>query len=136
MIRSARFKRIPITRGAAVGNNPRFMKRRVVGLATTVVVSGGLGLAAVGLAATAQAFDGPHQWCPGQSMSPTKGGPGNEIAWDMHVCHTWYRIGGYATGNVGSTYGVPTDIWDGDNPPAPPPPKCNAPGLPPCGLFP
>jgi hypothetical protein len=112
------------------------MKRLSVRLATTALVSGGLGLAGLGFAGTAQAFDGPHQWCPGQSMSPTQGGPGGEIVWDTNVCHTWYRIGGYATGNVGSRGGVPTDIWDGPNPPAPPPPQCNAPGLPPCSLFP
>jgi hypothetical protein len=66
MKRSARFKRIPSTREAAVENNPGFMKRLVVGLATTVAVSGGLGLASLGLAGTAQAFDRPHRWCPGK----------------------------------------------------------------------
>jgi hypothetical protein len=131
---TSRFKRIPSTGMAAMGDDPRFMKRLSVRLATTAVVSGGLGLAGLALAGPAAAFDGPHQWCPGQSLT-ANGGPG-PVAWDMNVCHTWYRIGGYATGNVSTTYGVPTDIWDGPNPPAPPPPQCNAPGLPPCSLFP
>jgi hypothetical protein len=103
------------------------MKLGIVGLATTVLVSGGLGLAGLGLAAgTAQAEPGgPHRWCPGQSMEwPT--GPFNQVAWDMSVCHTWWTVG-YGQGNVASNYGptppgVPS-IWDGDDPPAPAPPQ-------------
>ena len=113
------------------------MKRTVIrGLATTLLLSGGLGLAGLGLAGTAQADYGPHQWCPGQSMAPGQGGPGNEILWDMNVCHTWYQVG-YAQGNVANRYSSnPTSIWDGDNPPVPPPPQCGAPGQIPCGLLP
>jgi hypothetical protein len=40
------------------------MKRLIVGLATSVLVSGGLGLAGLG-AGTAQAYTGPFRWCPG-----------------------------------------------------------------------
>ena len=115
------------------------MRREIVGLATTLLVSGGLGLAGFGLAAgTAQAWSGdnggPYQWCPGQTMNlPT--GPGPTWVWDMHVCHTWYRVG-YALGNVPSNYGAPSYIWDGDNPPPPPPPQCGPPTLIPCSLFP
>jgi hypothetical protein len=134
MDRSAGFKRIPSTRSAVAEDNPGFMERLIVGVATTVVVSGGLGLAGLALAGTAHADDGPHQWCPGQSMRPGVG-PGSEIVWDMHVCHTWYRVG-YAQGNVANIAGTPTTVWDGPNPPTPPAPQCNAPGRPPCGLFP
>ncbi len=113
------------------------MKRVIVGLATTASVSGGLGLAGLGLAAgTAQAYSGPHQWCPGQSMNwPT--GPWNQVDWDMNVCHTWWVVG-FEQGNVPKNYGDhgPSNIWDGDNPPAPPPPQCNAPGYPRAGCSP
>ena len=81
MNRVSRFTRIASTREAAVEDNRRFMKRLIVGLATTVLVSGGLGLAALGLGAgTAQALpDGPYTWCPGQPRNahmPPGGQPG------------------------------------------------------------
>jgi hypothetical protein len=112
------------------------MKRTfVAGLASAVVLSGGL----IGLglgAGTAHAEDGPHRWCPGQSMEwPT--GPWGQVDWDMTVCHTWWGVG-YQQGNLPLNYGdhEPSDVWEGDNPPPPPPPQCNAPGTPPCWLFP
>jgi hypothetical protein len=126
------FKRLPSARGAAMGNNPSFMKRLIAGLATTAAVSGGLGLAGLGLAGTAQADPaadwgyGPHQWCPGQSMQLPQG-PGDQYSWGMHVCHTWYRVH-YGDGNVRDRYGTPSDAWDGPNPP-PPPPAVPAPPL-------
>ncbi|PXW99578.1 hypothetical protein [Mycolicibacterium moriokaense] len=94
------------------------LRREIVGLATTVLVSGGLGLAGLGLAAgTAQAdtSSSPHQWCPGDSMNfPT--GPGNLKVWDMSVCHTWYFVrSGF--GNVQVSGGIRSDVWDGENPP-------------------
>ena len=60
---------------------------------TTMLVSGGLGLAGLGLTAgTAQAdTSSPHQWCPGQSMQHPDG-PGPGVLWDMTVCHTWYYV--------------------------------------------
>jgi len=134
MNRPARFQRLPSAHGAAVGNNPRFMKRLIVGLATTAAVSGGLGLTGLGLAGTAQADYGPHQWCPGQSVNYLNGkgpafelSPGEWIVWDMHVCHTWYDTGNYRTGNVLNYMGDPTSIWDGPNPPPPAPPPAPPP---------
>jgi hypothetical protein len=115
------------------------MKRVIVGLATTVLVSGGLGLAGLGLGAgTAQAVCspgaavvngmcyGPNHWCPGQSLYVSQGGPNRDVNWDMSVCHTWYWVAD-GDGNVSP------QVWDGDNPPppaAPPPPAPPAP-LPP-----
>jgi hypothetical protein len=100
-------------------NTTHTLRRGIVGLATIVLVSGGLGLAGLGLAAgTAQADNlGPFQWCPGQSMDkPT--GPGHDIAWDWSVCHTWYTVD-YGKGNVSHSYdiGGPSSYWDGDDPP-------------------
>jgi hypothetical protein len=123
MNRTLRFTRIPSRRGAAEGNNPRFMKRVIVGLATTVLVSGGLGLAALGPASgTAQADTGvPHQWCPGDS-DPTA--PTRVYNWDWNVCHTYYWVKS-GQGNVpfeGDLHG--SILWDGDNPPADSYPGC------------
>ena len=77
-------------------------------LAATVLVSGVLGLAGLGLAAgTAQAAPrGPYQWCPGQPL------PATDVNWDMSVCHTWYRVDSGFQANVGSF------VYEGDRPPA------------------
>jgi hypothetical protein len=66
--------------------NGQAMKRRIAGLATTAVLSAGLGLAGLGLAAgTAQAepdrFPAYH-WCPGDDWHPEWGDN-----WDGGVCH-------------------------------------------------
>jgi hypothetical protein len=67
------------------------MKRLVIGLATSVLVSGGLGLAGLGPAAPfAQAAPCPAlqactTWCPGQP-DPA----GRPIPWDRGVCHDYY----------------------------------------------
>jgi hypothetical protein len=56
----------------------------------------------------------------------------------MNVCHTWYFVA-YGQGNVANNYGAPPgvpNVWDGDNPPAPPPPQCGVPGKLPCSFFP
>ena len=84
MNRMWRFASLPSSRGT----NLRSMKRGIVALATTVLVSGGLGLAALGVAAgTAQAQPGfapLATWCPGQSV------PGYPaVVWDMNVCHDY-----------------------------------------------
>jgi len=96
---------------AAVKENPR-MRRRIVRLATTVLVSGGLGLAGLGLGAgTAQAIGGPYQWCPGKSMWISGNHVTNPVVWDESVCHTYYMVD-FGKGNVAQ------NVWDGPNPPA------------------
>jgi|SRR5271156_749899 len=87
-------------------NTSDTLRRGIVGLATTVVVSGGVGLAGLGLGAgTAQARPNPacndlypcYTWCPGEplprSVHTNAGGteqPGPPVVWDMSVCHDWY----------------------------------------------
>lgn len=92
------------------------MRRVMVGLATAVMVSAGLGPAGLGLGAgTAYALTGPFQWCPGQPL------PAWGLVWDMSVCHSYYKVG-YGQGNVDNSVGYPPgspNIWDGDNPPPP-----------------
>lgn len=91
------------------------MMRRIVRLATAALVAGGLGVAGVGLAAgTANADGGPHRWCPGEPLPPTGNHVTNPVIWDNNICHTYYYVY-FGQGNVAQ------NIWDGDNPPAPPP---------------
>jgi hypothetical protein len=116
MNRTLRSTRIPSTREAAEEDDPRFMKRVIVRLATAVLVSGGLGLAGLGLGAgTAQADTGvPHQWCPGDSDSTA---PTPAYNWDWNVCHTYYWT---KTGQGNVPYRGDlrySNLWDGDNPP-------------------
>jgi hypothetical protein len=91
--------------------------KRTVGLATTVLVTGGLGMAAWGLAAgTAEAVPGPmlmYHWCPGEHWDPTWG-----WNWDWTVCHDDHHRD-IDDGNHDR------DWWGGPPPPAawaPPPP--------------
>jgi hypothetical protein len=108
---------------------------RVSRFATTVLVSGGLGLAGLGLAAgTALALppgapaplgswpgcpednpSGPCRWCPGDPPVQTGNLRVNPVVWDNNVCHTyWYVYHGQ--GNVAQ------NIFEGEAPPPPPPP--------------
>jgi hypothetical protein len=96
---------------------------RISRLAMTVLVSGGLGLAGLGLAAgTAQADTGvPHQWCPGDSdpMAPAR-----VYNWDWNVCHNYYWVKS-RQGNVPYRGDLRySNLWDGDNPPADSNPGC------------
>jgi len=94
------------------------LRRRIGGLATAMLVSGGLGLACLGAGSGAALAipSSPHHWCPGDSMNPPTG-PGADKVWDMSICHTWYFVKeGY--GNVQTRYGtVSGNVFDGDNPP-------------------
>jgi hypothetical protein len=114
-------------------NATHTLRRGIVALTTAVLVSGGMGLAALGPGVgTAQAIGGPYHWCPGQPMQNPWYPAGRDLAWDRRICHTWYYVH-YHQGNVPYTDGTPSDIWDGDNPPAPPPPNC---GPFPCAIIP
>jgi hypothetical protein len=99
------------------------MKRLIVGLATIVVVSGGVGLAGLGLAGTAQAAPGPaplshFTWCPGHP-DPNDHSPAGPVSlmqqagWDLTVCHDYYYQ---------NRHGLYTDIVEGDIPAPPLPP--------------
>jgi hypothetical protein len=134
MNRTSRFTHIPSTREAAVENDPRFVKRLIVGLATTVLVSGGVA-GVVGMSAgTAQAdtgddhcstrsgcYKGPgDRWCPGDYVWPGLVATG----WDLSVCHVYHEQ--CPPGYYG---GCPDNIVEG-----PPPPY--VPGLPFCPIPP
>ena len=109
---------------------------RISRLATTVLVSGSLGLAGFGLAAgTAQADPFGHvggncpsghtcgQWCPGESRTGLEG-----VKWDWSVCHNYVIL---SQGIVDVDTGAVVYAWPhgpiAPAKPAPPPP----PGPPP-----
>jgi hypothetical protein len=135
--RTSRFTRIPTKRLAVEGNNPGAMKRLIVGLATTVLVSGGLGLAGLGLVeGTAQAAPVFTQ-CPGDTaftLDPQDMQKLAELPGGLSVCQRWYYD---AEGNVVAGVpgpGKPPPSTPGDRGvPVPPPLMC---GPVPCGLFP
>lgn len=132
----------------------RSMKHRSAGLATTLVLSGGLGLAGLGLGGgVAQATPGPvpnGTWCPGQGQPlpaavqetqwvdwdicqnywcPGEKLPFADLAWDMSVCHVFHTVP-VGHGNVNSF------TWADSPPPPPPPPPPSPPPPPgPCNLF-
>jgi hypothetical protein len=116
MNRSSQSRRRPGPRG----NTVRRKKLGIAGLATTLLVSGGLGLVGLVLAAgTALAEPGfaqshgpvpdkargPYQWCPGQRL------PADDVVWDMSVCHTWYWVDYGFQANRGQF------VYEGDTPP-------------------
>lgn len=97
------------------------MKAAIAGLAATLIMSAGLGGAALGTGiAAAQtgsgsaefhgpvpaAPRGPYQWCPGQPL------PESDVHWDMDVCHTWYWVDYGFQANRGQF------VYEGDSPPA------------------
>jgi hypothetical protein len=106
------------------------MNKKILGIATTALVSGGLGLAGLGVAAgTAQAEPGPapqYHWCPGDRWDDGWGGN-----WDWGRCHDdhfydgeyrdrdhWHG-GDYDEHWQGDQHwqgGNPGDHWQGGNP--------------------
>jgi hypothetical protein len=96
------------------------MKRLIVGLATTVLLSGGV--AGVVGAGTAQAdpdrcsttggcYKGPGmRWCPGDYVWPDLVATG----WDLSVCHVYH----YA--NLDNPNAGPNQVNEGPPPPTPP----------------
>jgi hypothetical protein len=82
--------------------------------AAGALLSGCLGLAAVGLGTGTAHADGAHHWCPGDKKTyPYVVNDGMD--WDWTVCHTWWPVN-YGWGNM-TIHGFPASVWDGDNPP-------------------
>src|ERR1700753_1575774 len=100
-------------RGICLRLQPERMKRALITA---------FGAAVVACAASGEAT------APADQREPLRGCPGNPktmpyivnplIDWDWSVCHTWYPTN-YGMGNV-TSQGLPTSIWDGDNPPIEP----------------
>jgi hypothetical protein len=108
----------PPKREAAVGNNGRCARRRIVGLATTVLatavfVAGALGMAA-GAAQAQPGFVPLDRWCPGDYVFPTL----NQMTWDWGVCHDWHFA--YYDDPTANQYKIVEGVGP---PPAPCPPS-------------
>ncbi|BBX90980.1 hypothetical protein H5U98_06990 [Mycolicibacterium boenickei] len=99
----------------------RVSQRFSVGLATTMLVAGSVGLAGVGSAQGSWPGcppdnpSGPCRWCPGDPPVQTGNLRVNPVIWDANICHTYW----YVTPGQGN---VAQNIWDGEIPPPPPPP--------------
>jgi hypothetical protein len=92
------------------------------------LLTGGVAVAGLGIGAvTAHAKPtGPHHWCPGDPMQyqtqpwlADHTGPGPAYSWDMNICHTWFWLANGNQGNVPYKGKLPSDVWDGENPPGP-----------------
>jgi hypothetical protein len=101
-------------------NTPHNVKRIIA----RAVLSGGVAAAGLGLAVGSAQADpqsqGPFQWCPGQ---PVPGDyfarvpgippmPPSLVAWDMSVCHTYWRTPA-GRGNVPWQNGGTSNFWVG-----------------------
>jgi hypothetical protein len=106
---------------------------RISRMAMTALVSGGLGVAALGLGSgTANAYTyGPFQWCPGQDLPNDPPRPEGSLVWDTSVCHTYWFDWDVRTN-------APAQYWEGENlfpTPIPPPPRPLPPDCPPWSPF-
>ena len=115
---------------------------RISRLATTMLVSGGMGLAGLSLATGNRSSRQPVQrpsygggncppgvgtcthWCPGDP--PITGGEFGAISWDWNICHDWYwnseRTVDIATNTVYPWHGAPHEAGPPPPPPQGPPP--------------
>ena len=87
-------------------------------IAAGALASAGLAIAGLGLSEGTASADvpptGPLSWCPGQELPATGNRRTNPVVWDMNVCHSYFYVY-HGQGNVAQ------NIWDGPNPPGPPP---------------
>jgi hypothetical protein len=90
-------------------------------LAGGLLVTGGLAIGGVGLAASAQAHN-PHHWCPGDPMTYPQG-PGPAYGWDVNICHTWFWVKN-GKGTVPYKGQLPSSLFDGEVPPPDSDPPC------------
>lgn len=95
-------------------------KRMLAGalLSASMAVTG-LGLStgldmSTGVAQAEVPPSGPFQWCPGDPPVETGNKRVNPVRWDESICHEYWMVY-HGQGNVAQ------NIWDGPNPPGPPP---------------
>jgi hypothetical protein len=106
--------------------NTDFALRRIV---VGALVTGGIAIAGIGLAAGTAEAQAPYHWCPGESMvfDPRvrdHTGPGPAFNWDMNICHTWYWVKG-GQGNIPYKGSLKSsNAWDGEVPPPNSDPGC------------
>ena len=89
-------------------------KRIIAGaLMSAGVAIAGMGLS-TGVAEAEVPPSGPNTWCPGDPPVPTGNIRVNPVVWDNNVCHEYWFVY-HGQGNVAK------NIWEGPNPPGPPP---------------
>jgi hypothetical protein len=66
------------------------MRRLIAGLATAVLLSGGV--AAAGTAQAQPGFAPLARWCPGQPVPQAGLDDQSPVVWDMTVCHNYYYL--------------------------------------------
>src|SRR4051812_3586519 len=106
MNRTSRFTLIPDTRDTTELVRPGSAKRLIAGLATTVLMAGGLGLAGLALAGPAQARP---TWCPGDPLPAAAPWPG----FNWSSCYEYSGAGGqygYVDLGTGVFHPAPLDI--------------------------
>lgn len=90
-------------------------RKRLIG---SVLLATGIAVAGAGLSiGTAHAVTdptGPFTWCPGDPPVETGNKRINPVIWDESICHEYWFVY-FGQGNVAQ------NIWDGPNPPGPPP---------------
>ncbi len=90
-------------------------KRRIGGvLASVGIAIAGMALPAGTAAADGTPPGGPHTWCPGDPPVSTGNIRLNPVIWDESICHEYWYVY-FGQGNVAQ------NIWDGPDPPGPPP---------------
>jgi hypothetical protein len=85
------------------------------GLAVGLVVTGDTAVASAWPGCPDNHPEGPCHWCPGNAAPPTGNHVTNPVRWDESVCHTYWYVY-FGQGNVAQ------NIFEGEVPPAPPPP--------------
>jgi hypothetical protein len=89
-------------------------RRMIAGaLMSASLAVAGLGLS-VGTAEAGTQPDGPFSWCPGDPPVETGNKKYNPVRWDEGICHEYWLVY-HGQGNVAQ------NVWDGPNPPGPPP---------------
>lgn len=90
-------------------------RRRIIAgaLMSASLAVAGLGLS-VGTAEAGTQPDGPFSWCPGDPPVETGNKKYNPVRWDEGICHEYWLVY-HGQGKVAQ------NVWDGPNPPGPPP---------------
>ncbi|MBO0677571.1 hypothetical protein JRC04_08870 [Mycolicibacterium sp. S2-37] len=83
-----------------------------------VLMSAGLAVSGLGLSAGVADAQvpptGPFTWCPGDPPVETGNKKYNPVRWNESICHEYWLVY-HGQGNVAQ------NVWDGPNPPGPPP---------------
>lgn len=83
-------------------------------MAAAALMTAGVAVAGTGVAGAQTPPGGPYIWCPGDPPVETGNKTVNPVIGDESFCHEYWFVY-HGQGNVAQ------NIWDGPNPPGPPP---------------